>query len=379
MVLRMAAPAAPQPEADRDRLAFADGLRAVAVMWVVLHHLAHGGHVPLLLENLPRAAVTFLDLGFVGVTIFFVLSGYVMALTAQPLEMDGATASRFVLRRLLRLTPPLYAGLVLALAVAWVESVLQPGSSMPSPASAVAHLFYAQDILGLPRINDVYWTLAIEVQFYIAFALMLWAADALRRRLGWRHARLVVGAVAAAVSLPWAFGVITDPIWRGGFMGFWFSFVLGVVAFWCSQRMRHAGWLFLLLAAAVAASAVFFDWPHRAAAVATACALVVAQRMGAMHRWLSARWIRFVGVVSYSIYLVHLDVQGAAAFVLRRVLAPSLATDIVIAVALILLPIAAAWIVYVLVERPSIRWSRRIALVPRPPDDPARLGEPARA
>jgi peptidoglycan/LPS O-acetylase OafA/YrhL len=351
--------------ASADRLAFADGLRAIAVMWVVLHHLYHGGHIARLAEHLPAFAIRAMEYGYLGVTIFFVLSGYVMALTTHALDVDGRVAGRFLLRRLVRLTPPLYASIAVALALAWVEAILRPQTAhMPSPAAVVAHLFYAQDFLGYPAINVVYWTLIVEIQFYIAFALMAWAGDALRRATGWPWARMVAGGVAALIAVPWALRFASTALWPGGFIGFWYAFMLGVLVCWWARREPGAGWGLAALMAVVAVGVAREPQANGVVALLTAGALVAAHRANAMQRWLNVGWVQWIGLISYSVYLFHVNVQGVSAYALRRVLSASLVTDIVLGVVLVVAPLLASWVAYRLIELPSIAWSRRIRLRP---------------
>jgi len=66
------------------RLVFLDSMRGFAALWVVLHHFSEGGHMPVLSAAMPHALKAALfDLGNLGVPVFFVLSGVVMAFAAS--------------------------------------------------------------------------------------------------------------------------------------------------------------------------------------------------------------------------------------------------------------------------------------------------------
>ena len=96
-----------------------------------------------------------------------------------------------------------------------------------------------------------------------------------------------------------------------------------------------------------------------------------------MQRWLNVGWVQWIGLISYSVYLFHVNVQGVAAYALRRVLSASVASDVVVAVVLVVAPLLASWVAYRLIELPSIAWSRLIRLRPA---QPARSqGAPRRA
>ena len=100
---RTTAPAPTTPLLGASRLAFADGLRGLAALWVVLYHASEGGHLTQLKAVLPKLITDLVfNFGHLGVPVFFVLSGFVMAFTVQSETVDRAFAGRFVLRRLVR-------------------------------------------------------------------------------------------------------------------------------------------------------------------------------------------------------------------------------------------------------------------------------------
>lgn len=218
------------PRARVSRLAFADGIRGLAALWVVLFHASEGGHVDHLKAVLPAwfSRLVF-DWGHLGVALFFVLSGFVMMHSVRGLAFSATTGGRFMLRRLLRLTPPYYAAIAFVIGYVALKAALQH-QPVPIPTAGVvgAHLLYLQDILALDTISVVFWTLCIEIQFYLAFTLLMLAQHHAGRRWGERNASRVALAAAALVGLPWAFGILLFPLYPGGFLSFWYCFMLGV-------------------------------------------------------------------------------------------------------------------------------------------------------
>jgi peptidoglycan/LPS O-acetylase OafA/YrhL len=346
------------------RLAFADGLRGFAALWVVLFHASGGGHLDQLKALLPPlvAKVVF-EMGELGVPVFFVLSGFVMALTVDSASVGSAFAWRFIARRLVRLTPPYWFSIAVVIAFALVKAgVLHLPPKLPTVPDLLAHLVYLQGVFEAVLINPIYWTLGVEVQFYIAFALLMLVADTLQRRGIVRNARLVVGALSALLALAWPAGWVQSPVWPGGFLPFWFSFMAGVLACWgWRQRGAHA----LLFWAFVAALAVT-AWADRSAftiaSVAAAVALSVAGWRGAMGRWLNLPAIQFVGLVSYSLYLLHNPLTGSGFNVVKRLLPAGAATEAVGLAATLAICLFCSYLAYRFVEQPSQRWSRLISL-----------------
>ncbi len=117
------------------------------------------------------AVVAATRYGHLGVPAFFVLSGYVIALTAARYPSTPATGGRFLLRRLARIAPPYWVmvGLIAAAVVGGHAAGLFRSKAV-SPGQVAAHVVYAQTLLGYPPLDVAYWTLCLEAQFYLAFA-----------------------------------------------------------------------------------------------------------------------------------------------------------------------------------------------------------------
>jgi peptidoglycan/LPS O-acetylase OafA/YrhL len=161
-----------------------DGLRAVAVMLVVLFHA--------------RAPIAFG--GYLGVDIFFVLSGYLItSLLLSELDTKGTLdLRRFYLRRLLRLTPALFAMLAVYLIVA---PFLWPATTDHGKQAAIAATYlsdYAVAFWGTPDFLSHTWSLSVEEHFYLLWPLVLLAAC---RRWDRRSLVWVFGAAYGLATL----------------------------------------------------------------------------------------------------------------------------------------------------------------------------------
>ena len=122
----------------------------------------------------------------------------------------------------------------------------------------------------------------------------------------------------------------------------------------------------LLLAIAIGIAAFVTDSAFAITAALTAAALLAAGRFERMQTWLGWGWLQFLGAISYSLYLLHNPLTGAGFNVVRRILPPGLATELVGLCASVAICIAVSYVAYRLVEVPSQRWSRAIRLK-RPP------------
>lgn len=346
---------------DKHRLALIDALRCFAAFWVVLYHMSEGNHIPTLLAAIPgwvKAAV--FDAGHLGVPIFFVLSGIVMAATTFNVPMNRVNAANFVARRFVRLAPPYYAAVALGVSVIATKHMFgQSDIAIPSVTDILGHLLFLQGFLGINNIMTVFWTLCVEVQFYIAFALLLWLADQARGKQTYNARNLAIWT-SALLALLWPTGLVQSIGWQGGFIGFWFSFMAGVL---CAQALNGTaqsrsiavGYCAVVLLIGVATNNTF-----AIAAGLTGVAFCFLVTKSATLGFVSSYPVQKIGLISYSLYLFHSPVTGSFMRVFRRFMPTSIASDLLATVLIIATCILFAAIAYVLFERPAIAWSRRI-------------------
>ena len=344
----------------KERFCFVDALRGIAALAVVLFHASEGHHIPQLIAVLPRWITEIVGHGNLGVALFFVVSGFVIAHSIYSNRVTFSFAGRFMLRRSLRLDPPYWAAIILAIGFAFLSAKIVPGKPLPdvTTGQVVAHVLYLQEILGYPEINTVFWTLCLEVQYYLIYVVLLAVTrnnpDAPYQG---KPTIAVIGA-AALLSLLWPTGVIQNGLWPGSFLPFWHSFLLGVVAYW-SWRNRTLIPLFIGFTLVIAVSAIFtnngFSLVSAMAAICLWCAAVTGQIVKSL-RW---SWLQFLGKISYSLYLTHNPITGAsfrAGFMLTGDTLVWEAFWWIVSLACCIIFAEAMWR---LIEAPSIRLARR--------------------
>lgn len=251
-----------------------DGLRALAVLVVVGVH-----------TGVPAFAG-----GAIGVDVFFVLSGY---LITRLLRESHPTLREFYMRRFWRLTPPL--ALMLAVYVV-VYSILVPG--YPHWRDALLSLFYLTDysraFWHLPTYVAHTWSLSVEEHFYLLWPLIL-------MRLNPSVKSLVVAYAVATIWrwLPWQeaaylrFDTRTAPLLLG-------CIIASV------PRGRFPAWpALLMLAGGTALDPWQLDGVAGAGAVMAVELAAAVAILGKAPRWLSHRWMAYLGKLSYGIYLWH--------------------------------------------------------------------------
>ncbi|MFE0627432.1 acyltransferase family protein [Streptomyces sp. NPDC058864] len=335
------------------------GLRALVVTLVVLGH----------------AGAPYLAGGYVGVDVFFVISGFLI--TASLLR--GGTLRAFYARRVLRLLPAATLVVAVTLAGAWfflskIRSGEYAGDALASALYAVNLRLAATgtDYLSQgapPSPFQHFWSLAVEEQFYLLWPALLLGRRAARGRRG-RVRQAVPLAVLCLLSLGLSVRLTPEsPSWAyfGPHTRFWELGTGAVLAFAAGRLRRHlpsrlAGALTWAGLGCVVLAAVRFDagtaYPGaRALLPVLGASLVVAGGCapdeGAARRLLASRPATWLGGLSYGWYLWHwpMLVIGPAALGL----APSVPSALALGVAA-LLP---AWLTLHLVENP-VRFHRAL-------------------
>jgi len=297
------------------RLACLDGIRGLAALYVVIHHVFLRAFPGYPVDHAPFWAAWFIY-GRFAVVVFIVLSGFSLALSParHGWRLDGI--SQFARRRARRILPAYWAALALSLAVAWLI-VAQPGNGVPDAKSVVVNGLLVQNIVGAHSPNTAFWSMAVEAQLYLLFPLLLLAI----RRWGGVAMIATVTLVVTAVGI---FGpdiprvdtfVIQSPPDLAAL------FAVGILAagiVGAGRACRSWPWGWLALAATVPVLATIWwqgsvwtldhlFWVDLALGPAVACllaALAIGQ-MTRLRRLLDARPIRSLGSSSYSLYLTH--------------------------------------------------------------------------
>ena len=349
-----------------------DGLRALAVVSVLIYHLNS----------------RWLPGGFVGVDVFFVISGFVVtgSMIGRPFEGLVASQSYFYARRIVRILPAL---LVCLIATAWLYVLFIPRAWLSTDITtdglfaffgasnliqAVGGDGYISPKAGFDPFTHT-WSLGVEEQFYLVFPFLI----ALYQRHGETPARrrAVLALVAALCLASLATSaILSGTAWRWAFYSlparFW-ELGLGMLL-----RLTQARWRDVVAARPVSAAttgatgfaviaAVFalpassaFPFPLALAPALGACGLIAAlvsrPSLGLM-RLFAAAPVVFVGLISYSLYLWHWPVI----VLLRWTIGLERAWQYGLAVALALLIAVAS---HRFVEQP-VRRNARLQAAPR--------------
>lgn len=357
----LARPSAAPPLTRQKYRADVDGLRAIAVLAVIGFH----------------AFPAWVRGGFVGVDIFFVISGYLIStIIFKNLEQDGGFSfSEFYARRIKRIFPALILVLGSVYAFAWFallpDEFKQLGKHIATGAGFVSNLAFWQEAGYFDNAADTkpllhLWSLGIEEQFYIIWPLTLYLAW--RRRIGLLSVCLALGLASFVLNVAgvhnYSVATFYSPAAR-----IWELVVGALVAYrHCQERSDvaiHAGMPTLqncqsLIGLGLIASAVTFIDKTRAFPGWWALLPVVGAGLiiwAGPAAWFNRKVLAhpalvWVGLISFPLYLWHWPLLSLARIVESA--PPSLEIRISVIAASFLL----AWLTYTLLEKP-IRFGRR--------------------
>ena len=347
------------------RLDGIDGLRAAAALWVVGFHIHAFSHV-----RFPAwtGIDLFLRSGSTGVSLFLVLSGFCLYLPYAGGRSERFQAGAFFKRRFQRLMP----AYCVALAGSAILAIVIPTFS-GSPIdwrdiglSLAAHLAQLQALFPSTfySLNGAYWSLGLEWQLYLLLPLLILAVR--RFGLGWTVVSVVLVNIAYRSAL-WAIDgrlLAHDSPWLqyvlpNQFAGRWAEFALGMVAaeLYVAGRVPAVArklWPALALLVPLSILLVGTQLSHIVFGSVFAILLLLVLSPGnPIQRVFSWRPLVAVGIMSYSLFLVHQPlVQFSAALLLAHGASHGQAFfELVLAIPLIF---ALAWALFIGVERRAL-------------------------
>lgn len=347
----MVTPMAQGSTPGASRVQALDLLRLVAVAAVIVYHFGFWGPAS---QDAPLAAIphvaSFAQYGFLGVPVFFIISGFVIAYSAH-----GRTATGFAIARFSRIYPTFVVCMTLTCVAILL---LRPPHYETSFAQWAANLVVAAPALGQPYMDTSYWSLVIEVVFYGWVALLM-ALGLFPRRidaiilvwLGLTFANeLTIDAVVfekiliADDSGFFAVGLLIHEFYRGRRD----ARLYGILALSIGTALFQA--IHKLIRLAPLTGGQFDQWVVAAICLGSIAVIVLATRLRRLP--LPAGLIAAAGGLTYPLYLLHMK----TGYVILMAISP--VHSVVLVTATILAIVVLSWAIWRYVERPLQRQTR---------------------
>jgi peptidoglycan/LPS O-acetylase OafA/YrhL len=337
-----------------------DGLRGVAALVVVLHHVGVGRTI---------------QIGHFAVMIFFVISGYCITASVESCRRSGGRFGDFMMKRVRRIYPPYLLAIVFFALTRWLKSAANPSFEFkPSLLDWLQNLTLTQWVSTLfspvtwpaqshKAFVAAFWSLNYEEQFYLVMGFALVVATLSRVSM------ILFVLALSVVGLAWNWLVPGNWI-CGLFIEYWLHFALGSTLFYvlCSFTSRKHRSAFLLAIAALGIACVSRVLLHTGDLLLDMRAMIELALLSAMtlmlyflrplSRGISGLtlWRPFaaLGAISYSLYLIHqfnLTLVETAA----RKLLPAHPPQVLLVVSLLSLHVLLATMFWALCERPFLR------------------------
>jgi peptidoglycan/LPS O-acetylase OafA/YrhL len=295
------------PPGGKDRLLEIDLLRITAAAAVVIYHYTFFGHAAHYFSVAYPALSGVTRYGYLGVDLFFMISGFVVLLSAW-----GRRPHEFVISRMVRIYPAYWVAVTIT---AIVSVTLSRGMFRVTPLQYLANLTLAQSLVNVPNIDVVYWTLWAEMRFYLVIFVLACVGISRGRviRLLWlwlaataviETGLLPAGPASLAdllVQSQWSHyfiaGMALCTIYRTGF-----SWTLGAIL-----ALAYGNALYRAVGFAHTVSARLDQTLHLPVVLTIVTLVFVVMTLIAFRvtRRFGRPWFAVAGTLTYPLYLVH--------------------------------------------------------------------------
>ncbi len=317
-----------------------DHLRGIASLMVAFYHFSSGYRDYLPMTNPLHRIGHF---GWVGVEIFFIISGLVIPFSLYIKDYKLKSYGRFVLKRIIRLDPPYLLSILLAISLEAASAYLYPyyrGKPFSiNPVRLLLHLGYLNAFFNYPWYNPVYWSLAIEFQYYLMIGLIFPLLI---------HKNWIIRISTILTFIALHFAIPSSKF----IFGYSILFAIGITLFYYfinDMRLWQAAMAIVLL--------LILTFKIHGIVIGYAATFTVLFIL----LWkIHSRVLRFFGKISYSLYLVHVLIGGRVINVFDQFVHNEILRSIGVFIALGI-AIFAAWIFYIIIEKPSMILSKKIS------------------
>ncbi|CAD2073300.1 acyltransferase family protein [Phocicoccus pinnipedialis] len=282
---------------DRKRITEIDALRGIAAVIVVIYHYTFHynerfGHVK------PDYNTTLFDFGHYGVQLFFIISGFVIFMSVS----RGKSAGDFMIKRTFRLYPAYIVAVALTFLVLGKSEI----DINRTFIEAIINFTMFQEFFGVRNIDGVYWSLRVEMTFYLMMAVVLYIGA--KSHVVLVSITMLISGLLVQVMNGWVGGEFWRTIERFSTANYVQLFVIGIMFYCIWQHGPKIKYMTLLIVS------IIYDFLFEGISngmftilFVAIFGLVLAEKM----KWLNNKILLFLGSISYPLYLVHQNIGYA--------------------------------------------------------------------
>ncbi|WP_299228497.1 acyltransferase [uncultured Psychroserpens sp.] len=312
-------------------------LRGLAALVVGLFHFTKGfSHDDSVMKMLT-------SYGWMGVEVFFVISGFVIPYSLLKKGYKLKHYGKFLLKRIVRIHPAYVLSIFGVIILNYLSTQFQIYEGKPfqwSTELIAQHFFYVVEFFDNVWLNPVYWTLAVEFHYYIIIGLLIAVWNLSNKN--WIAITFVLFVMLSFVNIE-----------NVKFLRYTDIFAIGTLCAFLKKEIINKG--LYLIAAAVLVIIISYNHGIILGILTFSSSIIMAFYDANFNKGA----LLFLGNISYSLYLLHVPIGGRIINIAKRYDLGEAQKILVILFAMTV-SIIAAWMFYILVEKPSHKWSQRI-------------------
>lgn len=322
-------------------------LRGIASAMVCYFHMALGNPKFLPPESIVRQAGTW---GWAGVQIFFIISGFVIPYSMYVNNYSMEKIWLFLKKRIIRIEPPYLISIALVLLLNYLSTLFPFYRGKPFEmdwANIASHIAYLNVFTGQKWLQDIYWTLAIEFQYYLLIAVVY--GMVVSKNFYLRIVFYVCFLALMFLKLPLNTFIATYTCY----------FMFGILLFQYYCRIIKIGEFLILSLLCCGLVFHLIGWQLVLLSILSLCIIMFVKTVPA--------FLTFLGTISYSLYLVHTPIGGRINNIAVILIDDTRIREVVVFISFAV-SIFAAWLFYHAVEK---RFKKLSASVNYKPGSPA--------
>ena len=329
----------------RNRYYELDAMRGIAALFVVLFHYTRCTYIGDL----------FLHIGCMGVDLFFIISGFVILLTIE----NTATIKEFVVNRFARLYPVYWTGVIMTtLLIIYLN-----GFKIELLKQFFCNLTMFQYFFNVSDIDGPYWTLTIELCFYF-FIIFVKALNGIGRVLFWGGFSFFLSLASFFLYLIFP-EVITLIVKRFPLIVYFPLFYAGILFFLIKQKRYDQFKLYVILFLTYIVQILLFDMFYHNRGVIScfeySFVLLIIYLLMVLFvldklKFIKMKFIRFLGSISYSLYVIHFYIAPAFVIPIFRFIGLSRMGSVFVA---LIIMIILSFLINYFIEIPGVKYLKR--------------------